>query len=59
VTLVLSLLLSGCGDAAHWYTRTFYGIDCRPEKLNNGYCVPANKGTADVQPPPGKQADQK
>ena len=47
--LLVALLLSGCADASYWYAKTFYGIDCRPEKLQNGYCVPANKGGNDAQ----------
>jgi hypothetical protein len=48
--LLLGGMLSGCGDIAHWQTRTFYGIDCRPEKLHNGSCVPTTpKGAADAQ----------
>jgi len=34
------LLVSGCADIAYWQVRTFYGLDCRPEHLNNGQCVP-------------------
>jgi hypothetical protein len=48
LTLVVGLFLSGCGDIAHWNTRTFYGIDCRPEKRQNGNCVPVKKGGNDV-----------
>ena len=47
--LLCSLCLSGCADASSWYAKTFYGIDCRPEKLRNGSCVPANQGGHDVQ----------
>lgn len=43
------LMLSGCGDAAHWYSRTFYDTDCRPEKLQNGYCVSTKKGNTNAQ----------
>ena len=49
LTLVLSLVLSGCMDVAQWQLRTFYGIDCRQEKLVNGQCVPVKKGGNDVQ----------
>ena len=47
--LVLSLLFSGCMDVAQWQLRTFYGIDCRQDKLVNGQCVPVKKGGSDVQ----------
>jgi hypothetical protein len=47
--LVLVLLISGCADAAYWHQRTFYGIDCRPEKLTNGQCTPVQKGGASVK----------
>jgi hypothetical protein len=42
------LLLSGCMDVAQWQLRTFYGLDCRPEKLQDGKCVPVLKGSTDV-----------
>jgi hypothetical protein len=48
VLLMLSLCLSGCMDVAQWQTRTFYGVDCRQEKLVNGHCVPVKKGAPDV-----------
>jgi hypothetical protein len=48
-TLALGLLLSGCMDVAQWQLRTFYGIDCRQEKLVNGQCVPVKKGGNDVK----------
>ena len=44
-----SLLFSGCMDAAQWQLRTFYGLDCRPEKLQNGQCVPVKKGEGNAQ----------
>ena len=48
-TLALGLLLSGCMDIAQWQLRTFYGMDCRPEKLTpDGKCVPVKKGGSDV-----------
>jgi hypothetical protein len=47
-TLVLGLLLAGCADLAYWNAKTFYGIDCRPEKLQNGQCVPVKKGGSNV-----------
>ena len=49
VTLLVlgSLLLSGCMDVAQWQLRTFYGIDCRPEKLQHGQCVPVKQGSPD------------
>lgn len=50
--VIVLLVLSGCGDAAHWYSRTFYDTDCRPEKLQNGYCVSAKKGNANAQTTP-------
>jgi hypothetical protein len=43
------LVLSGCMDVAHWQTRTFYGLDCRQEKLVNGQCVPVKKGDPHVK----------
>lgn len=52
VLLVLGLVwLGGCSDAAHWYSRTFYDVDCRPEKLQDGRCVPASapKGAPHAQ----------
>jgi hypothetical protein len=58
--LVLSLCLSSCADLAYWHAKTFYGIDCRPEVLQNGQCVPVKKGTADTQTAPAvQQADTK
>ena len=53
VTLLVlgSLLLSSCMDVAQWQLRTFYGLDCRPEKLQNGQCVPVQKGESHVQGP--------
>jgi len=42
------LLLHGCMDIAQWQLRTFYGLDCRPEKLQDGTCVPVQKGSTDV-----------
>jgi hypothetical protein len=47
--LSLCLILSGCMDVAQWQARTFYGVDCREEKLVQGHCVPVKKGSADVQ----------
>jgi len=47
--LHLGFALGGCADLAYWNAKTFYGIDCRPEKLQNGHCVPAKKGGTDVQ----------
>ena len=44
-----SLLFSGCMDSAQWQLRTFYGLDCRPEKLQDGTCVPIQKGGADAK----------
>jgi hypothetical protein len=43
------LLLHGCMDIAQWQLRTFYGLDCRPEKLHNGQCVPVKKGEGHAQ----------
>ena len=44
------LLLSGCMDVAQWQLRTFYGLDCRPEKLTpDGRCVPVKKGEGNAQ----------
>ena len=36
LTLALGLLLTGCIDLAYWNAKAFYGIDCRPEKLQHG-----------------------
>ena len=47
--LGLALSLSGCSDLAYWNAKTFYGIDCRPEKLQNGHCVPVKQGGTNVQ----------
>ena len=47
--LGLGLLLNGCMDVAQWQLRTFYGLDCRTEKLVDGKCVPVKKGGSDVQ----------
>jgi hypothetical protein len=44
LVLLVSLILGSCADASYWYARTFYGIDCRPESLTNGQCVPVKKG---------------
>ena len=46
--LFLIVLLTGCGDIAHQYQRTVWGIDCRQDKLIHGQCAPvaaAKKGT--------------
>lgn len=51
LTLVLSLLCSGCMDVAQWQARTFYGIDCREEQLVHGRCVPVKKGQTHAQTP--------
>jgi hypothetical protein len=58
VTLLVlgSLLLSGCMDVAQWQLRTFYGIDCRPEKLQHGQCVPVKKGSPDSKGDSNAQA---
>jgi hypothetical protein len=37
--LLLLVSLVGCGDLAHWHSRAVFGLDCRPEKLQNGQCV--------------------
>jgi hypothetical protein len=47
--LVLALLvasLSGCADMANGWQRAALGIDCRPEKLQNGMCVSTAKKEA-------------
>jgi hypothetical protein len=44
-----SLLLSGCGDAAYWYQRQVMQIDCRPEVLQHGQCVPVQHGGNNAQ----------
>ena len=43
------LLLSGCMDVAQGQLRTFYGLDCRPEKLQHDQCVPVKKGDSHAQ----------
>jgi hypothetical protein len=48
IMLLCGLLLSGCMDVAQWQLRTFYGLDCRTEKLVDGKCVPVKKGGNDV-----------
>jgi hypothetical protein len=49
VMLGLTLCLSGCMDAAHWWSRTAFKTDCRPEKLTpDGRCVQVKKGNANV-----------
>jgi hypothetical protein len=58
--LGLGLLLSGCMDVAQWQLRTFYGLDCRTEKLLDGKCVPVKKDAPNAQPvPPIKEVDKK
>jgi hypothetical protein len=42
-------LLSGCAEPSYWYQRTFWGIECRPDRLVNGYCTPVKKGSPDAQ----------
>jgi hypothetical protein len=39
VLILLAISVMGCGDIAHWHSRTVFGLDCRPEKLQNGQCV--------------------
>jgi hypothetical protein len=48
--LTCGLALTACMDVAQWQLRTFYGLDCRQEKLVDGKCVPvkAPKGASDV-----------
>lgn len=43
------LAVSSCYDIANWQTKTFYGLDCSRDKLQNGHCVPVKQGGADVQ----------
>jgi hypothetical protein len=43
VLLSMVLTLSGCADAAQWYARTAYNVECRPEKLQHGLCVPVKE----------------
>lgn len=52
VLFLACVFLSGCGDASHWYSRTFYNVDCRPEKLVHGKCVTPQKGGAHAQTAP-------
>ena len=47
--LLSALLVSGCADVAYWQPREFYGLDCRPEALHNGNCVPVKKGASNAQ----------
>jgi hypothetical protein len=49
VLLGLASVLSGCMDVAQWQLRTFYGLDCRTEKLVDGKCVPVQKEGTDVK----------
>jgi hypothetical protein len=49
IMLMLSLCCTGCMDVAQWQLRTFYGLDCRQEKLVDGKCVPVKKGDPNVQ----------
>jgi hypothetical protein len=46
--LGLAAILNGCMDVAQWQLRTFYGLDCRTEKLVDGKCVPVKQGGSDV-----------
>ena len=39
--ILLISMLSGCGETAYWWQRTALQIECRPEKLQAGHCVPA------------------
>jgi hypothetical protein len=39
--LLLSLGLSGCAEYGYQLNR-LYGLDCRPEALQGGYCVASN-----------------
>lgn len=58
--LSLALFLSGwtgCADMAYWQQRNFYGIECRPEYLKNGQCVPV-KAQAETGTPAGKQVEK-
>src|SRR2546428_13645085 len=62
--LLSALLVSGCADVAYWQLREFYGLDCRPEALHNGNCVPVKKGASNAQTahpesrrPPAGRAD--
>lgn len=49
--LALSLLVGGCSEAAHWYSRTFFDTDCRPQSLtSDGRCTsPSQKGASNAQ----------
>ena len=46
VAVLLVAGLSGCADMANGWQRTVLGIDCRPEKLQNGMCVSTAKKEA-------------
>jgi hypothetical protein len=47
-------------DAAQWQLRTFYGMDCRTEKLVDGKCVPVQAAKPPGPPTPAvKEADKK
>jgi hypothetical protein len=48
IVLLGAMLLSSCADIAYWQLETFYKLDCRPEHLKNGQCVPIKKGGNDV-----------
>jgi hypothetical protein len=47
--LLSCLALVGCAEPSYWYQRTFWGIDCRPDHLVNGYCTPTKKGSPNAQ----------
>lgn len=59
LVLTCGLLLSGCMDVAQWQLRTFYGLDCRTEKLVDGKCVPVKKATPEVEATPTLQQTEK
>jgi hypothetical protein len=33
------LTLTSCADVSHLHSKYLFGLDCRPEKLQNGQCV--------------------
>lgn len=52
VLLTLACLMGGCSEASHWYSRTFFDTDCRPDHLTpDGRCTSpsATKGAANAQ----------
>ena len=50
LTLLMGVVvLTGCAEPSYWFARTFYGVECHPDKLHNGNCVPVKKGGSNAQ----------